>query len=242
MTIAFGPVPRITWEHKEIHLVHFQEPKTFNYSTLLLSEDKDILYVGAREVIFALNSLNISEKKQEVLWKVTEDKKTKCAEKGKSKQTECLNYVRVLQQLNDTFLYVCGTNAFQPVCDYLYAQITLATKIVLLSSVQHDEHIPALWKAGALLTSKAHLTQALRLKVALYEISLVFVFPFVLGSSCQWHHNLTLAKVIEVIDPPVLSTNNHPVIVDAILHPSFRICPGAKLTGVCLAPMAPPYP
>ncbi|XP_048358995.1 semaphorin-4D isoform X3 [Sphaerodactylus townsendi] len=119
MTIAFGPVPRITWEHKEIHLVHFQEPKTFNYSTLLLSEDKDILYVGAREVIFALNSLNISEKKQEVLWKVTEDKKTKCAEKGKSKQTECLNYVRVLQQLNDTFLYVCGTNAFQPVCDYL---------------------------------------------------------------------------------------------------------------------------
>nr|XP_056704149.1 semaphorin-4D [Euleptes europaea] len=119
MTIAFGPVPRITWEHKEIHLIHFQEPKTFNYSTLLLSEDKDILYVGAREVIFALNSLNISEKKQEVLWKVTEDKKTKCAEKGKSKQTECLNYVRVLQQLNDTFLYVCGTNAFQPVCDYL---------------------------------------------------------------------------------------------------------------------------
>ncbi|XP_015264595.1 PREDICTED: semaphorin-4D isoform X3 [Gekko japonicus] len=119
MTIAFGPVPRITWDHKEIHLVHFQEPKTFNYSTLLLSEDKDILYVGAREIIFALSSLNISEKKQEVLWKVTEDKKTKCAEKGKSKQTECLNYVRVLQQLNDTFLYVCGTNAFQPVCDYL---------------------------------------------------------------------------------------------------------------------------
>ncbi|XP_077200615.1 semaphorin-4D isoform X2 [Paroedura picta] len=119
MTVAFGPVPRITWDHKEIHLVYFQEPKTFNYSTLLLSEDKDVLYVGAREVIFALSSLNISEKKQEVLWKVTEEKKTKCAEKGKSKQTECLNYVRVLQQLNDTFLYVCGTNAFQPVCDYL---------------------------------------------------------------------------------------------------------------------------
>ncbi|XP_053151099.1 semaphorin-4D isoform X2 [Hemicordylus capensis] len=83
---ALGPVPRITWEHKEVHLVHFQESETFNYSTLLLSEDKDILYVGAREVIFALNSLNISEKRQEVFWKVTEDKKTKCAEKGKSKQ------------------------------------------------------------------------------------------------------------------------------------------------------------
>lgn len=50
----------------EVHLVHFQEPEVFNYSTLLLNEDKDILYVGAREVIFALNSQNISEKKHEV--------------------------------------------------------------------------------------------------------------------------------------------------------------------------------
>ncbi|XP_060618011.2 semaphorin-4D [Anolis sagrei] len=119
MASALGPVPRINWGHKEVHLVHFQEPETFNYSTLLLNEYKDILYVGAREVIFALNSLNISEKKQEVFWKVTENQKTRCAEKGKSKQTECLNYIRVLQQLSDTSLYVCGTNAFQPVCDHL---------------------------------------------------------------------------------------------------------------------------
>ncbi|XP_044302519.1 semaphorin-4D isoform X1 [Varanus komodoensis] len=119
MATAFGPVPRITWEHKDVHLVHFQEPETFNYSTLLLNEDKDVLYVGAREVIFALNALNITEKKHEVFWKVTEEKKTRCTEKGKSRQTECLNYVRVLQQLNDTLLYVCGTNAFQPVCDHL---------------------------------------------------------------------------------------------------------------------------
>ncbi|XP_019410323.1 PREDICTED: semaphorin-4D isoform X1 [Crocodylus porosus] len=117
--LAFGPVPRITWEHREVQLVHFQSPEVFNYSTLLLSEDKDVLYVGAREVIFALNSLNIAEKQHELYWKVTEEKKSRCADKGKSKQTECLNYVRVLQQLNDTFLYVCGTNAFQPICDYL---------------------------------------------------------------------------------------------------------------------------
>uniref|UniRef100_A0A670ZA57 Semaphorin 4D n=1 Tax=Pseudonaja textilis TaxID=8673 RepID=A0A670ZA57_PSETE len=119
MSVALGPMPRISWEHKEVHLVHFQEPEISNYSTLLLDEDRDILYVGAREVIFALNSFNIVEKKEEVFWKVTEDKKTKCAEKGKSKQTECLNYVRVLQYLNDTLLYVCGTNAFQPICDHL---------------------------------------------------------------------------------------------------------------------------
>uniref|UniRef100_A0A8C3KPG6 Semaphorin 4D n=1 Tax=Calidris pygmaea TaxID=425635 RepID=A0A8C3KPG6_9CHAR len=119
VTVAFGPVPRITWEHREVQLIHFHESEVSNYSTLLLSEDKDVLYVGAREVIFALNAMNIDEKQHELHWKVTEDKRTKCAVKGKSEQTECRNYVRVLQQLNSTFLYVCGTNAFQPTCDYL---------------------------------------------------------------------------------------------------------------------------
>ncbi|KAM6230542.1 semaphorin-4D isoform 2-T2 [Porphyrio hochstetteri] len=119
VAIAFGPVPRITWEHREVQLIHFHESEVSNYSTLLLSEDKDVLYVGAREVIFALNAVNIAEKQHELHWKVTEDKRTKCAVKGKSEQTECRNYVRVLQQLNDTFLYVCGTNAFQPTCNYL---------------------------------------------------------------------------------------------------------------------------
>nr|XP_036865634.1 semaphorin-4D isoform X1 [Manis javanica] len=116
---AFAPVPRITWEHREVQLSQFQEPGIFNYSALLLSEDKDILYVGAREAVFALNALNISEKQHEAYWRVSEDKQAKCTEKGKSKQTECLNYIRVLQPLGASTLYVCGTNAFQPACDHL---------------------------------------------------------------------------------------------------------------------------
>ncbi|XP_041516080.1 semaphorin-4D-like isoform X4 [Microtus oregoni] len=117
--VAYAPVPRITWEHGEVGLMQFHEPGIFNYSALLMSEDKDTLYVGAREAVFALNALDISEKRHEVYWKVSEDKKAKCAEKGKSKQTECLNYIRVLQPLSTTSLYVCGTNAFQPTCDHL---------------------------------------------------------------------------------------------------------------------------
>uniref|UniRef100_A0A8C3VPH2 Semaphorin 4D n=1 Tax=Catagonus wagneri TaxID=51154 RepID=A0A8C3VPH2_9CETA len=117
--VAFAPIPRITWEHREVQLVQFHEPGISNYSALLLSEDKDTLYVGAREAVFALNAYNISKKQHEAYWKVSEDKKAKCAEKGKSKQTECLNYIRVLQPLSASALYVCGTNAFQPVCDHL---------------------------------------------------------------------------------------------------------------------------
>ncbi|XDB53408.1 hypothetical protein ABFV05_007024 [Capra hircus] len=117
--VAFAPVPRITWEHREVQLVQFHEPGIFNYSALLLSEDEDTLFVGAREAVFALNAHNISKKQHEAYWKVSEDKKARCAEKGKSKQTECLNYIRVLQPLSSSALYVCGTNAFQPACDHL---------------------------------------------------------------------------------------------------------------------------
>ncbi|XP_047382242.1 semaphorin-4D isoform X4 [Sciurus carolinensis] len=116
---AFAPMPRITWEHREVGLVQFREPGIYNYSALLMSEDGDTLYVGAREAVFALEASDISRKQREVYWKVSEDKKAKCAEKGKSKQTECLNYIRVLQPLSATTLYVCGTNAFQPTCDHL---------------------------------------------------------------------------------------------------------------------------
>ncbi|XP_055283492.1 semaphorin-4D isoform X4 [Moschus berezovskii] len=117
--VAFAPVPRITWEHREVQLVQFHEPGIFNYSALLLSEDEDTLFVGAREAVFALNAHNISKKQHEAYWKVSEEKKARCAEKGKSKQTECLNYIRVLQPLSTSALYVCGTNAFQPACDHL---------------------------------------------------------------------------------------------------------------------------
>lgn len=31
-------------------------------------------------------------------------------------QTECANYIKVLQQYNQTHLLVCGTGAFNPIC------------------------------------------------------------------------------------------------------------------------------
>lgn len=46
--------------------MQFHEPGIFNYSALLLSEDEDTLFVGAREAVFALNAHNISKKQHEV--------------------------------------------------------------------------------------------------------------------------------------------------------------------------------
>ncbi|XP_039615398.1 semaphorin-4D isoform X1 [Polypterus senegalus] len=119
-----GPygVPRSSWKNHEVSLKEFIEPGVFNYSTLLLNEEKKILYVGAREAIFELNLENIAVRNKQVLWKVPEGKRKECEVKGKSKETECLNYIRVLQMQNTSHLFVCGTHAFQPSCDYLSIQ------------------------------------------------------------------------------------------------------------------------
>nr|XP_014348718.1 PREDICTED: semaphorin-4E-like isoform X2 [Latimeria chalumnae] len=42
-----------------------------------------------------------------------------CKNKGKTKDTECRNYIRSLHEVDDTKFYVCGTNAFQPTCDFM---------------------------------------------------------------------------------------------------------------------------
>ncbi|XP_051536872.1 semaphorin-4D-like isoform X3 [Myxocyprinus asiaticus] len=116
-----GPssVPRSSWTQDDVSLVEFWEPGVFNYTTLLLSEDRGVLYVGAREVIYELNMNNVSIKSNQLLWKVPEDDMSMCILKGKSKETDCRNYIRVLQVLDKDNLYVCGTHAFQPHCDYL---------------------------------------------------------------------------------------------------------------------------
>ncbi|XP_068429754.1 semaphorin-4D isoform X2 [Clinocottus analis] len=116
-----GPhaVPRTSWRHQDLDLMEFSEPDIFNYSTLLLSERRDALYVGAREAIFELSKKNVTVKNNKVQWTVAESPMVMCTQKGKSKERDCLNYIRVLQAVDDERLYVCGTHAFQPQCDYL---------------------------------------------------------------------------------------------------------------------------
>lgn len=51
----------------DLDLMEFSESGVFNYSTLLLSEERDALYVGAREAIFELNKKNVTIKNNKVL-------------------------------------------------------------------------------------------------------------------------------------------------------------------------------
>lgn len=115
--------PRISFPYnaKERSTNRFSAAGVFNYTTLLLSQEDDMLYVGAREALFALSLSNIgkSNLQRNLTWGTPTGKREECSFKGKSLQTDCFNYIKILLRLNSTHLYVCGTYAFSPICAYI---------------------------------------------------------------------------------------------------------------------------
>ncbi|XP_034954723.1 semaphorin-4A-like [Zootoca vivipara] len=98
----------------------FMQKGVQNWDTFLLSKNKKTLYAGARDTIFALDiRMGTIRVKHEIQWSPTADIKDNCALKVKNKERECLNFIRVLVQLNNTHLYTCGTYAFNPTCAYI---------------------------------------------------------------------------------------------------------------------------
>ncbi|KPP68862.1 semaphorin-4C-like [Scleropages formosus] len=122
MCLNWNPIPRKTVLHSEMYdsVARFRAVGVWNYTMLTLAEHERVLYVGAREALFALDPSNISKQlKPQIEWQAPSEKKKECVSKGKNNQTECFNYIRFLQSYNHTHLYTCGTYAFQPKCTYI---------------------------------------------------------------------------------------------------------------------------
>nr|XP_020480504.1 semaphorin-4A-like [Monopterus albus] len=105
------------------HVICFNIPDVCNTTTLLLSEDGDMLYVGARDAVLALD---VSRKDSITLrskldWSPSDRDLEQCSMKGK-KMADCPNFIRVLQFLNTSHIYACGTFAFSPRCTYINSE------------------------------------------------------------------------------------------------------------------------
>ncbi|KAJ7993001.1 hypothetical protein DPEC_G00267920 [Dallia pectoralis] len=101
------------------NMKRFRAEGIWNYSTMLVQEDLGLLLLGAREVVYALDISDISVTKAEVYWGVTDEKQKDCQYKGKHAEIECRNYIRTLHKVDNSRMYVCGTNAFSPTCGYM---------------------------------------------------------------------------------------------------------------------------
>ncbi|XP_051759725.1 sema domain, immunoglobulin domain (Ig), short basic domain, secreted, (semaphorin) 3bl [Ctenopharyngodon idella] len=87
-------------------------------SAVFLDEYHDRLFLGGKDVLYSLR-LDHTHDAKEIHWPSLPGNREDCILKGKDPETECANFVRLLQPFNRTHLLACGTGAFQPVCAYV---------------------------------------------------------------------------------------------------------------------------
>ncbi|XP_015783936.1 semaphorin-5A-like [Tetranychus urticae] len=108
----------------------FTSPDILHYAQILVEPSQSHLIIGARDTIIRLetNHLNITNDNI-INWPANGDAIRACRMKGQS-ESLCRNYVKVLlgkntTEVNSTLaegdsvnIFVCGTNAFKPVCSW----------------------------------------------------------------------------------------------------------------------------
>lgn len=93
---------------------------TSDYRILLLDQDQDRMYVGSRDYVVSMDLGNINREPLIIHWPAAPSRQKECLMAGRGRADECANYLRVIQPLNRTHLYACGTGAYQPQCTLIY--------------------------------------------------------------------------------------------------------------------------
>ncbi|KAE8617768.1 hypothetical protein XENTR_v10009194 [Xenopus tropicalis] len=87
----------------------------------LMLKIRDTLYVAGRDQVYAINLNEVPKTEvtpsRRLTWRSGQADRKNCAMKGKHKD-ECHNYIKVFVPRNDEMVFVCGTNAFNPMCRY----------------------------------------------------------------------------------------------------------------------------
>uniref|UniRef100_A0A671YQ24 Sema domain, immunoglobulin domain (Ig), short basic domain, secreted, (semaphorin) 3bl n=1 Tax=Sparus aurata TaxID=8175 RepID=A0A671YQ24_SPAAU len=88
-------------------------------TAVFLDEYRDRLFLGGKDVLYSLLLGPTSSESKEIYWPPLPGNREDCIQTGKEPQTECANFVRLLQPYNRTHLLACGTGAFQPMCAFI---------------------------------------------------------------------------------------------------------------------------
>uniref|UniRef100_UPI003AAD5D15 semaphorin-3D n=1 Tax=Centroberyx gerrardi TaxID=166262 RepID=UPI003AAD5D15 len=103
------------------------------YQALLLDEDQGWLLVGGKDHIYLLRSDSLELPTRTIYWPAAREHVEHCRLAGKSLETDCANFVRLLQPFNKTHVYACGTGAFHPQCTYLHLGHNTEEPLFMLS-------------------------------------------------------------------------------------------------------------
>ncbi|NXO97501.1 SEM3D protein, partial [Certhia brachydactyla] len=89
------------------------------FQALLVDEDRAWLMVGAKNHIFLLHLDHPSREPEKIFWPAPREQVEHCQLAGKDVETECANFIRLLQPFNQSHVFACGTGSFQPVCAFI---------------------------------------------------------------------------------------------------------------------------
>ncbi|NXJ64710.1 SEM3D protein, partial [Rostratula benghalensis] len=90
-----------------------------DFQALLVDEDRAWLMVGAKNHIFLLHLDHPSREPEKIFWPASREQVEHCQLAGKNVETECANFIRLLQPFNKTHVFACGTGSYQPVCAFI---------------------------------------------------------------------------------------------------------------------------
>ncbi|XP_066490932.1 semaphorin-6D isoform X7 [Tiliqua scincoides] len=87
----------------------------------LMLKIRDTLYIAGRDQVYTVNLNEVPKEEvvpsKKLTWRSKQQDRENCAMKGKHKD-ECHNFIKVFVPRNDEMVFVCGTNAFNPMCRY----------------------------------------------------------------------------------------------------------------------------
>ncbi|KFQ39062.1 Semaphorin-3D, partial [Mesitornis unicolor] len=97
-----------------------------DFQTLLVDEDRAWLMVGAKNHVFLLHLDHPSREPEKIFWPAPREQVEHCQLAGKKhqlgssqtcplEQTECANFIRLLQPFNRSHVFACGTGSYQPI-------------------------------------------------------------------------------------------------------------------------------
>ncbi|NWR61375.1 SEM3D protein, partial [Bucorvus abyssinicus] len=90
-----------------------------DFQALLVDEDRAWLMVGAKNHIFLLHLDHSSREPEKIFWPASKEQVEHCQLAGKNAETECANFIRLLQPFNRSHVFACGTGSYQPVCAFV---------------------------------------------------------------------------------------------------------------------------
>ncbi|XP_034639699.1 semaphorin-6D isoform X8 [Trachemys scripta elegans] len=89
----------------------------------LMLKIRDTLYIAGRDQVYTVNLNEVPKAEvtpsKKLTWRSRQQDRENCAMKGKHKD-ECHNFIKVFVPRNDEMVFVCGTNAFNPMCRYYW--------------------------------------------------------------------------------------------------------------------------